>query len=55
MLIRYAKLAGSLRLLVSTAAPLLTAAISLLSVRSAAYLVGFGTKLYFVNLGLLLF
>jgi hypothetical protein len=42
MLIRYAKLAGSLRLLVSTAAPLVTAAISLLSVRSAAYLVGFG-------------
>src|SRR4028119_2318279 len=42
MLIRYAILAGNLRLLISTAAPLITTAVSLLSVRSAAYLVGFG-------------
>src|SRR4028118_1049016 len=41
MLIRYAKLAGSLRLLISTAAPLVVTFTSLLSVRTAAYLIGF--------------
>ncbi|MEG5206676.1 hypothetical protein [Microcoleus sp. S13_C3] len=39
---RFAKLAGGLRLLISTAAPLVVSSASLLSARTAAYLVGFG-------------
>jgi hypothetical protein len=41
MLLRYAKLAGGLRLLVAEMAPLVLNSISNLSTRSAAYLVGF--------------
>jgi hypothetical protein len=41
MLLRYAKLAGGLRLLVAEMAPLVLNSISVLSTRSAAYLVGF--------------
>lgn len=42
MLLRFAKLAGGLRLLIVTAAPLVVSSASLLSARTAAYLVGFG-------------
>jgi hypothetical protein len=42
MLLRYAKLVGGLRLLISTAAPLVVTSASLLSVRTVAYLIGFG-------------
>lgn len=42
MLLRYAKLAGGLRLLIATAAPLVVTTASLLSARTAAYVVGFG-------------
>ena len=42
MLLRFAKIAGGLRLLIATAAPLVVTSASLLSVRTAAYLVGFG-------------
>ncbi|MEG5044621.1 hypothetical protein [Microcoleus sp. B4-C1] len=42
MLLRYAKLAGGLRLLIATAAPLAVSTVSVISVRSAAYLIGFG-------------
>lgn len=42
MLLRYAKLAGGLRLLISTAAPLVVTAVSTLSIRSAVYIIGFG-------------
>lgn len=41
MLLRFAKIAGGLRLLIAQSAPLVVTSISLLSVRSAAYLVGF--------------
>ena len=41
MLLRYAKLAGGLRLLIAEMAPLVLNSISVLSARSAAYLVGF--------------
>lgn len=41
MLLRYAKLAGGLRLLIAEYAPLVILSISSLSARSAAYLVGF--------------
>ena len=42
MLLRFAKLAGGLRLLIATAAPLVVTSASILTVRTAAYLVGFG-------------
>lgn len=41
MLLRYAKLAGGLRLLIIQAAPLIATSIGLLSARSVAYFVGF--------------
>jgi hypothetical protein len=41
MLVRFAKLVGGLRLLVAEMAPLVVTSASVLSVRSAAYLVGF--------------
>ena len=41
MLIRFAKLAGGLRLLIATTAPLVVNSSALLSVRTVAYLVGF--------------
>ncbi len=41
MLVGFAKLAGGLRLLVATAAPLVITSASLLSARTVAYLVGF--------------
>jgi len=42
MLLRFAKIAGGLRLLITEAAPIVATSASLLSLRSAAYLVGFG-------------
>jgi len=42
MLLRFAKLAGGLRLLITEVAPLVGTSVSVLGVRSAAYLVGFG-------------
>ena len=42
MLLRFAKIAGGLRILVEEAAPLALTSISLLSARSAAYIIGFG-------------
>jgi len=42
MLLRFAKIAGGLRLLITEAAPIVVTSASLLSIRSAAYLVGFG-------------
>ncbi len=42
MLLRFAKVAGGLRLLITEAAPLAATSIGLFSARSAAYLVGFG-------------
>jgi len=42
MLLRFAKVAGGLRLLITEAAPIAATSIGLLSARSAAYLVGFG-------------
>jgi hypothetical protein len=41
MLLRFAKIAGSLRLLITESGPLVATSIGLLSARSAAYLVGF--------------
>lgn len=41
MLLRFAKVAGALRFLVSEAAPLVAGSVALLSARSAAYVVGF--------------
>ncbi|MEG5160249.1 hypothetical protein QUB37_07310 [Microcoleus sp. AT3-A2] len=41
MLLRFAKLAGGLRLLIAEVAPLVVVSASMLSARSAAYLVGF--------------
>lgn len=41
MLIRFAKLAGGLRLLITTTAPLVVSSSALLSARTVAYLVGF--------------
>lgn len=41
MLIRFAKLAGGLRLLIATTAPLVVSSSALLSARTVAYLVGF--------------
>jgi hypothetical protein len=42
MLLRFAKIAGGLRLLITEAAPIAATSIGLLSARTAAYLVGFG-------------
>jgi len=42
MLLRFAKIAGGLRILVEEAAPLAVTSISLLSARSVAYIIGFG-------------
>ncbi|MCC3409861.1 MAG: hypothetical protein JGK17_30840 [Microcoleus sp. PH2017_10_PVI_O_A] len=42
MLLRFAKLAGGLRILVTQASPIVATSVALLSVRTAAYLVGFG-------------
>jgi len=41
MLLRFAKLAGGLRLLITEAGPIVATSIALLSARSAAYMVGF--------------
>jgi hypothetical protein len=42
MLLRFAKIAGGLRLLITEAGPIVATSIGLLSARSVAYLVGFG-------------
>jgi hypothetical protein len=42
MLLRFAKTAGGLRILVSQAAPIVATSVGLLSARTAAYFVGFG-------------
>ena len=42
MLLRFAKIAGGLRILVSQAAPIVTTSVALLSARTAVYIVGFG-------------
>ena len=42
MLLRFAKIAGGLRLLITEAGPLLGTSVALLSARSVAYIVGFG-------------
>lgn len=42
MLLRFAKIAGGLRLLITEAGPLVATSVGLLSARSVAYLVGFG-------------
>lgn len=42
MLLRFAKLAGGLRLLITEAAPLAAVSVGMLSARTVAYLVGFG-------------
>jgi hypothetical protein len=42
MLLRFAKIAGGLRILVSQSAPIVATSVSLLSARTAAYFVGFG-------------
>ncbi|MEG4453840.1 hypothetical protein [Microcoleus sp. N9_A1] len=42
MLLRYAKLAGGLRLLIATAAPLVVTTVSTISIRSGLYIIGFG-------------
>ncbi|HEY0057335.1 MAG TPA: hypothetical protein VGB63_18440 [Pedobacter sp.] len=42
MLLRFAKLAGGLRLLITEAGPLVATSVALLSARSVAYIVGFG-------------
>jgi hypothetical protein len=42
MLLRFAKFAGGLRILVSHAAPIVATSVGLLSARTAVYLVGFG-------------
>jgi hypothetical protein len=42
MLLIFAKIAGSLRILVSQAAPIVATSVALLSARTAVYLVGFG-------------
>lgn len=42
MLLRFAKLAGGLRLLITEAAPLVATSVGMLSARTVAYLVGFG-------------
>jgi hypothetical protein len=41
MLLRFAKSAGGLRILVSQAAPIVATSVALLSARTAVYLVGF--------------
>jgi len=42
MLLRFAKIAGGLRLLITEAGPIVATSVGLLSARSVAYLVGFG-------------
>ena len=42
MLLIFAKMAGSLRILGSQAAPIVATSVALLSARTAVYLVGFG-------------
>jgi hypothetical protein len=42
MLLRFAKIAGGLRLLITEAAPLVVVSVSMFSARTAAYVVGFG-------------
>src|SRR4028119_1017439 len=42
MLLRFAKIAGGLRLLITEAGPIVATSVGLLSARSAAYIVGFG-------------
>jgi hypothetical protein len=42
MLLRFAKIAGGLRLLITEAGPIVSTSVGLLSARSAAYIVGFG-------------
>ncbi len=42
MLLRFAKIAGGLRLLITESGPIVATSISLLSARSLAYIVGFG-------------
>jgi hypothetical protein len=42
MLLRFAKIAGGLRLLITEAGPLVATSVALLSARSIAYMVGFG-------------
>jgi hypothetical protein len=42
MLLRFAKIAGVLKILVSQAAPIVATSVGLLSSRTAVYLVGFG-------------
>lgn len=42
MLLRFAKVAGGLRLLITEAGPIVATSVALLSARTAAYLVGFG-------------
>jgi hypothetical protein len=42
MLLRFAKIAGGLRLLITEAGPIIGTSVGLLSARSAAYIVGFG-------------
>jgi hypothetical protein len=42
MLLRFAKIAGGLRLLITEAEPVIATSVGLLSARSVAYLVGFG-------------
>ena len=42
MLLRFAKIAGGLRLLITEAGPLVVTSVGLLSARSVAYFVGFG-------------
>jgi hypothetical protein len=42
MLLRFAKIAGGLRILVSQPAPIVATSVALLSARTAVYIVGFG-------------
>src|SRR4028118_94526 len=42
MLLRFAKIAGGLRLLITEAGPIVATSVGLLSARTVAYLVGFG-------------
>src|SRR4028119_1580552 len=42
MLLRFAKIAGGLRLLITEAGPIIGTSIGLLSARSIAYIIGFG-------------
>lgn len=44
MLLRFAKIAGGLRLLITEAGPIVATSVGLLSARSVAYFVGFGFR-----------